>query len=102
MKDVKSYTILLIEASSYLQQAANYLAKMIDKENEVELSVTKASMRGLSLQITKLSRSECDMRELQKIVDRTDKIINQIPPIPKVMQNAMLARDNLIRAMSYC
>jgi hypothetical protein len=101
-RDPRSFALLLVEASSLLTQAANYLNGMIDKDNSDNLVVIRASLKGLSLQISNLSKSGCNMIELQKIINRADKLMNQIPPIPRVMQNAILAKENLIKAMAYC
>ena len=100
--DDRSYTLLILDASRYLNQAASYLNTIISKDDTGNLVVTRASLRGLSMQVTRLSKNECDMIEIQKIINRVEKLIDQLPPIPQVMQYAELAKENLIKAMAFC
>jgi hypothetical protein len=101
-RDDKSYKLLILEASRYLNQAAIYLNTIINRDETGSLVVIRASLRGLSLQVIDLSVHDCNMIEIQKVINRVEKIIDQIPPVPQVMQYAELAKENLIRAMAYC
>jgi hypothetical protein len=97
-----SYMLLIVEASRYLSQAANYLNTIINKDETGNLVVFRASLRGLSKQVNDRGKYDCNSIEIQKVINRVEKIIDQIPPIPQVMQYAELAKENLIRAMAYC
>ncbi|AFZ70515.1 hypothetical protein Calag_0772 [Caldisphaera lagunensis DSM 15908] len=101
-RDDKSYALLILDASRYLNQAATYLNTIISKDDTGNLIVTRASLKGLSMQVTRLSKNGCDMIEIQKIINRVQKLIDQLPPIPQVMQYAELAKENLIKAIAYC